>query len=80
MEVDEMPEHIKDVLCDWVDLHRTMCSVESCREPHNVLAYLCHCAGLHSDDLDRFREELEDYEDRCKNCTHVQRWPDTSTL
>ena len=66
-------EEIRDELVKWVKDHRATCGDPHCHEPANVIGFLAHCAGLRVKDVDRFRTDLQIYEESCVQCPHVLR-------
>lgn len=64
------PEEIRDALADYLEHHQLTCNSPNCEEPVDILAYLCHCAGLHSDNLQALSREMKVYEDSCEKHSH----------
>jgi hypothetical protein len=58
-----------DLLVDALDGHRQVCDKgKRCFEAENVIAYLCHSLGVHSDKLLKVNDLPTDYDSRCPEC------------
>jgi hypothetical protein len=65
-------DKIRDAVMAWVESHRDGCTSQTCSEPANFLAYLCHCAGLRVNKIGELGQCLAEYERRCPDCQHLR--------
>ena len=69
---NQSTEHIRNLVVAWLREHRATCSDPDCAEPHNLIAFLAHSAGIRLGAIGQLASELGEYEARCQGCTHLR--------
>ncbi len=68
----EFINQVKNMLLDWIAMHKKNCASAECCEPENAMAFLLHFVGIRAEKVGALAARVSEYEASCPACKHLR--------